>query len=131
MNIETQIWGRCIHFRGIMAETCGAGIRSDSLDDLPCLRRRGKAEPPCGPCDKRSWPTPEYIAQEIAEIEKEVVMFSQAVPLISDLKSRHPKGWSGTVVCPVCAARMHVAISAHNGHARVACSKEGCLKFTE
>ena len=65
-SLYNQIANVCIHYNGLMSDTCKAGIsRTKESDGFPCFRGGSL-------CSKYEWPTEEYITNTISEINKHI-----------------------------------------------------------
>ncbi len=131
-TLREQIESGCIHFNGIQNKTCKAGISYDSMKPpLPCLRNvsHGLAIPEC---PKREWPSEEQIEKELAESEARSNRFMLLTPLLAKIRKDHKgESWRGIEVCPVCKGKIHISITAYNGHTRGQCETKDCLAWIE
>jgi len=129
--------GKCKHFNGVSNEKCEAGVCYKELAGeptagyvmrLPCLPDTPKAVT----CIKREEPTPEEIAASEAKIKEASERFMLALPIIKDMKQKYRKQSAEEVrECPVCKGKLHLAISAYNGHVWGKCETENCLAWME
>ncbi len=137
-SLREQIAGKCIHFNGIMNETCEAGIdyerfRKQSTPDkpvgFPCLRNCENAPA----CEKREWPSEEYIKSQLDEIEQSTERHRKAGAVVADFRERNRgKSAQQTLQCPACGTgELHLSITAYNGHVWGKCTTEGCLAWME
>lgn len=145
---------RCRHFAGVNftdpQKRCKAGVlMSDVTVDesyryqyegrgpiytashsLPCFRD----DDPHGVChcEHQSFPTPEEIAAEDAEVEQMVARFVGARSAIL-AHSKGKRGVSGRIDCPACKAKGALAysVSGYNGHVHAKCDTDDCVNFME
>lgn len=136
--------GWCIHYRspsqGIgkpFLTTCEAGVdyqfEGVKFDQRPCfLTKKGESKPGAVPCPKLRRPTPEEIALAEEFSERRMKMMVTAMQGISDWRKRN-KGRSNSeiVECPVCRGKLHLSISAYNGHVHGHCETPECVSWME
>jgi hypothetical protein len=85
-----------------------------------------------GTCDKFELPTQSEIDAFDAEMEahfKKTVIVNDFIQPMRD--KNKGQGYRETATCPVCKGKLHVSISGYNGHARVLCETDGCVKWIE
>lgn len=127
----------CIHFSGIDAERCKAGVNlRKTFDDttpgigkrIPCIQDGRDRYP----CSGLHLPTAEDLANEESKIDALIASYEKVGTLVKTLKAEHRKDdWIGCVECPVCGGQLHIVISNYNGHARGQCETIGCVNFME
>jgi ssDNA-binding Zn-finger/Zn-ribbon topoisomerase 1 len=137
-SLREQIANKCIHFNGVMNDTCKAGVdyeqfRKQSTPDkpvgFPCLRDCENAPA----CEKREWPSEEHIKARLDEIEQSTQRHLKAAEVVDAFRKRH-KGKSAreAVPCPACGTgTLHLSISSYNGHVWGKCSTPDCLAWIE
>lgn len=120
----------CKHFTGIQTKCCEAGIDYDTHGHmLPCLLIKGER---LGKCDKLEFQTPEEVAASEAEMEEFFVKMRLVEDVVNPLRKEGKKnGYSRIHECPACKGKLHIAINSFNGHARVHCETEGCVRWIE
>lgn len=141
--------GWCIYYRydptaERMADaTCEAGIRYGDVageEDrgistrLPCfLDGNGspKNEGACHCANLRA-PTAEEIAAHEHWVEQRLDLLRTVMTGIKPWRDAH-KGQSAAEVveCPACCGRLHLSISARNGHVHGRCETKGCVSWME
>lgn len=85
-----------------------------------------------GTCDKREEPSDE----EIKAFDERMDLHFKKVELVTKfllpLRREHKgKGYVGVLECPACKGILHVNIASINGHARVMCETEDCVRWME
>jgi len=137
-SLREQIAGKCIHFTGLMNDTCKAGVdyeqfRKQSTPEkpvgFPCLRDCDNAPA----CSKREWPSEDHIQARLDEIEESNERHRKAAAVVAEFRARH-KGESAqeAVPCPACGTgQLHLSITAYNGHVWGHCDTKGCLAWME
>lgn len=137
-SLREQIADKCVHFSGLMNDTCKAGIDYERFRKqaatpgprgFPCLRDYDKAPE----CDKREWPSEEYIRARLDKIEASTQRHLKAAAVVAEFRRKH-KGKSAQeeVPCPACGTgTLHLSISGYNGHVWGKCSTDGCLQWME
>ena len=63
--------------------------------------------------------------------EKAMKQMELAQPVISQWRSKPPRGKQEVITCPVCAGKLHLSQAAYNGHVRARCETQGCIAFIE
>jgi hypothetical protein len=87
---------------------------------------------PQGTCDKFELPSAEEVRAENEAMETHFKQFQLTLPLIERIKREHKdEDWQGVEVCPVCQGRLHLSITAYNGHVWGKCDTEDCLSWME
>ena len=129
-SLRSQIANKCIYFSGILNETCKAGVPYLSGLVLPCFRKATGAEPPC---TRREWPSEEYIAAHLSEIDASEARMRQVAEVVERAALAHGRDedWECDEVCPVCGKKLHLTFAAHNSHFWGRCETEGCLSWIE
>jgi len=129
---------RCVHFNGLMNDTCDKDIAYDSVRleadgkvYFPCLR--GSADTKCEHC---RYPTEEEVDQMEAESEAAFAgTLSAAVVAKADAEARGLKkghGGTGQVKCPACdAGQINYSVAYVNGHMWACCTTDGCVMWME
>jgi len=138
-SLEEQIASRCVHFTGVMNDTCEAGVayaavRDESKpgkDGLPCFR-----DGECIACEKRRFPTTEEVKAEIEEGRLAMERtFTAMAAAQADAKANGFKkgnGGVGSVKCPCCeSGTLGYSVSGYNGHLWGKCSTEGCVAWMQ
>ena len=144
--------GTCKHFNGIGADDqkrCLAGVcyrshvggspsgwalrlpcRREYIEGLTHAQREEVAK--AVPCSRYEEPTAREIEVYEAKLDALLRRMEKSIPLLDKIKADHADtDWSGTVQCPVCSGRLHVGISAFNGHTRGRCETPNCLSWIE
>ncbi|HLX18407.1 MAG TPA: hypothetical protein VKS24_24730 [Bradyrhizobium sp.] len=137
--------GWCIHYRyngnirlGDPADTCEAGVkyslfRDHRFDIRPrFLTKDGKSKPGAVHCENLRLPTPEEIEAHEKWINARMSKMATVQTGIAEWRKAH-KGRSASeiVECPACKGRLHLSISAYNGHIHGKCETEGCVSWME
>jgi hypothetical protein len=144
--------GLCKHFRSpFHHKTCEAGIDYDSVTPEP-ERQLGKGlRLPCrsipvvssspeqleefekrGTCACFLEPTDEEVAVHEKSMKDHIAKMLVVEGAVAPLRQKFAKtGGSETIKCPVCGGKLAVSISSYNGHARVVCSTESCVRWME
>jgi hypothetical protein len=138
--------GWCIHYRASPAFhmkdkpwICGAGVDIDeawagvSHSKQPCfLDDRGNSKPDAVPCAQLRRPTPEEIAEYEAWRTGRMEKLTTVLRGIADWRATH-KGNSHyeIVECPACKGRLHLSITACNGHVHGQCETPDCVAWME
>lgn len=132
-----------MHFAGMMAKTCDAGVNLDELAGttdgrlarLPCSggfpRKEGVA---VVECPHKRLPTSEEIDEDEAWVEKRVEMMKKSTAFFAKVRAMHKgESASGLNDCPVCGQpkALRWKISGYNGHIHAACKTEDCISFIE
>ena len=114
-SLKEQIANKCIHFNGIMNDTCKAGIKYSDVrvdeDDgpykFPCLKQAGE-------CPHVQFRTAEEIDAYVKSIEDRGNKAMVAVVTVKDHYTK-TKEQSGKVPCQ-CGGYLHYAVASINGH---------------
>lgn len=136
--------GWCIHYRynrnlpAGAPDTCEAGVdygqwRGTKFDVRPCfLDKSGQSKPGTVQCPKIRRPTPDEIAAHETWVKACLNRMEAVMAGIADWRKAH-KGRSASEVveCPACKGRLHLSISAHNGHVHGKCETKGCVSWME
>lgn len=140
--------GWCIHYRGITGlrgeevTSCKKGVEYSSfknadgkrlIAEQPCfLDENGNSRPGALTCGHLRRPTPDEIAQSKkwtkARIERLGVVMTAILPWRTKNKG---KSASEVIECPICAGRLHLSISAYNGHVHGQCETKDCVSWME
>lgn len=131
--------GTCIHFNGTQHNSCEAGVNYIALvgrsgvgwaRQLPCFTLDPIDQH--ATCEKYREPTEQELADFEAQIQERIEMYRKASPLVIAFKKEF-KGHSGVVIkeCPVCGGKLHMSITAYNGHVHGQCETRGCLSWME
>lgn len=133
----------CIHYRGISSDgkgglvtSCHAGIDYASFPDRskqPCfLDNSGQSKPGAVHCPQLRQPTPDEIAAHKTWLCERIVLMGVVMNGIGPWRRAHKgKSASEVVDCPACGGRLHLSISAYNGHVHGYCETEGCVSWME
>jgi hypothetical protein len=134
-SLREQISDKCIHFNGTMNDACEAGVTYEKFMTasfgrviFPCWKEHEENQ-----CDKREWPSEEYVQARLDAIEESCERHRKAGVVVADFRKRY-KGKSGqeTVDCPACGTgKLHLSIAGYNGHVWGRCETEGCLAWVE
>lgn len=141
--------GTCKHFNGFHNTHCAAGVCyrdvtpdpdtpgsalrrpcrtipfSDSSDDQEEFAKRGM-------CEKLEEPTSEEIAKFEAGWKRHMDNMALVNKALDPIRKEHKgKSWQGTIECPVCKGKLHLSHSGYNGHMRVHCETEECVRWME
>ncbi len=120
LTLKEQIANKCIHFTGVMNDTCNAGIKyadvrtNDRPYKFPCLCQGGE-------CASRQLLTEEEVEQEVKEI---LGIGTHGLIASLAVKAHYEKTKQdhGKIKCP-CDQNGELAYAvASNGHIRVHCS---------
>lgn len=85
-----------------------------------------------GTCDKRQEPSDEEIKAEEKVMEEHIAKMMIVATFLKPIRHEHKgKGYAGVLECPACKGKLHVNIASYNGHARVMCETEGCVRWIE
>lgn len=127
--------GRCVHFTGIQHKTCRANIAYSQWrgGSLPCIFKKFRDDAPeAPPCAHRRAPTSEEIDAHKRYVDARVEKITLVMRGISDWRAKHRgKSASEVIECPACKGRLHLSISAYNGHVHGHCETEGCAQWME
>jgi hypothetical protein len=132
----------CIHFTGIMRDTCKAGVNYRELAGnpdigfatrLPCISIMSEKHVEKVTCAKQRPETKEEAEAREAEGDAAVARVLSVLPIINALKRTVPKGrfHQDIVKCPICQGNLHVSLVASNHHARAKCETDNCVSFIE
>lgn len=142
--------GWCIHYRHgprVRSEDmrCAAGVRYVDFNGgvtagmfrpghMPCFldEKTGRPEPTAVHCERLRLPTPEEIAEHEAWSKGR---FDNLGIVMKGIKPWREK-WKGkshreVVECPACKGRLHLSISAYNGHVHGKCETDDCANWME
>lgn len=135
-TLREQIENKCVHFNGMMNDTCKAGVDYDSVKvarepgkgwDLPCFKDRK----PCSiTCDKQQFPTAEYVQARLDEIEQSSIRTFGAIAAIQK-HANGKRGVAAVIECPACKGDLHYSIAGVNGHIHARCSTPNCVAFMQ
>lgn len=125
-TLHEQIACKCIHFNGVMNDSCKAGINYSDVRvgkpyKFPCLQQGGE-------CATAKFPTEEEIKTRIEEIEGSS---TKAILAYSDIKSHYDKTKikAGQIPCR-CGGALNYVVASINGHVCANCKSCG-LSFNE
>lgn len=120
-------------------DTCEAGVDYSTMDGVkfdqrPCFLddKTGESKPSALPCEHLRRPTPEEIAAHQGWVAARMDQLGVVMKGIRPWRDAH-KGRSATeiVECPACHGRLHLSISAYNGHVHGRCETAGCVQWME
>lgn len=121
LSLHEQLARKCIHFNGVMNDTCTAGIKYADVRvgkpyKFPCLKQGGE-------CKCAEFLTDDQAKQKAAEIKQHDV---KALTAFLSVKAHFEKtkDQSGTVPCQ-CGGKLHYAVASLNGHIRAKCDSCG------
>lgn len=121
MTIEEQIANRCIHFNGIMNDTCKAGVcysdvRVDKPYKFPCLKQGGT-------CVHAQFLTPEEVE---AEVKLKRAAGMKSIAIYAKVKAHHTETGEmyGKLTCD-CGGELSYHVAPVNGHIWAKCNKCG------
>lgn len=133
--------GKCVHFNGMMNDTCEAGVTyADVIDkttsprSLPCIQKYNTAG---ATCDKCQMPTAEQIAESEAEHRKFMEGMTKArAAIVAHCGGPWKKGTpdsNGHIDCPACGQPQSLGFyrSGHNGHVHACCKTDDCVIWME
>lgn len=132
----------CQHYgRGKGADMiCKAGMDRDKVQVVPVGPKQIKLGPcieghtladPKSHCPKWIRRTREMGEARADSIERSIAIMEKGIPTIDAWRRKLPIGKSETIVCPVCAGRLHLSQAASNGHIHARCSTKDCFNFME
>lgn len=123
-QFKALIQSRCIHFNGMINDTCAAGVNYNSVmviapgsSKLPCLHREGLHG---GSCDKAHFRSEKESEQEA---EREVDASGKTIIAVLAVKHhiKRTGNQSGSLPCPVGCGRNLQYTCFENGHTRGHC----------
>ena len=137
--------GWCIHYRHNRdlkpgePDTCKAGVDLDQLKGTklevrPCFLdgKTGESKPNAMACEKLRRPTSDEIAMNEVYEEKQMAKFFAVREAVLPWRKAHKgKSASEVVECPACSGRLHLSISAYNGHVHGHCETVDCVSWME
>ena len=135
--------GWCIHYRYNRdlkpgdPDTCEAGVDYASWDGIkylqrPCFLDRGQSRPGAAICPQIRRPTEEEMAAHGEWIERRMDVMRVVMVGIGPWREAHRgKSVVEVVECPACKGRLHLSISAYNGHIHGHCETVGCVSWME
>lgn len=117
-SLKQQIACKCIHFNGLMNDTCKAGIKYIDVKPfgplkLPCLQQGGH-------CDKSEFLLPDEVDDRVKEIKVESAKFIVTWMAIKE-KFSQDKKLSGSVEC-TCGGKITYVIAEFNSHVWAKCN---------
>jgi hypothetical protein len=128
----------CIHYRGIGGhDSCAVGVTYDKTfrrGHWPCFMEKATGLPKsdADPCDKLRPPTKEeiatYAAWEARHDDKMRIVLTAVRPWRAKHKGR---SFSEIIECAACKGRLHLSISAYNGHVHGRCETADCVSWME
>lgn len=134
----------CIHYRynrGLKPgapDTCEAGVdyeawRGTKHDAQPCfLTVTGESKAEAAHCPHLRRPTADEIVAHESWIANRMERLGTVMVGIADWRRAHKgKSAAETVDCPACKGRLHLSITAYNGHVHGRCETEGCVSWME
>lgn len=124
-TIKEQIESRCIHFTGLGNDECKCGVKYQDVRDpvarpfkIPCFKDNGLAG---GKCDKVEFPSEEYVAEQVKEIDGRGTKMIKAVIAVK-AHINNTREMSGKIQCPVCGElELRYGCVESNGHTRGSC----------
>lgn len=126
LSLHEQLARKCIHFNGVMNDTCKAGIKYADVRigkpyKFPCLKQGGE-------CVHAKFRTEEEVNKEVAEMNDQG---SKALTAYFNIKSHYEKTkeQSGKIACQ-CGGELHYAVASVNGHIWAKCYSCG-IAFNE
>lgn len=137
--------GWCIHYRAPKGwgpgskghDTCEAGVpferwKGATMKTQPCFLDHGESHPEALPCEHLRRPTSEEIAAHEAWMDAHFEKMRTVMTAVVPWRKKHKgRSHSETVECPACKGRLHLSISAYNGHVHGHCQTEGCVSWME
>ena len=140
-NSPGQKAGWCIHYvappHDMKAEhICAAGVAMKQFQGSPwpCFldRKTGENKPDSAPCEHLRRPTREEIAAHEKWISERFDILGTVITGIKPWRLKNKgKSASEGVECPACKGRLHLSISAYNGHVHGRCETQGCVSWME
>lgn len=132
---KEQIESKCVHFNGLIHDTCDAGVDYDSVSvpgndfrySKPCFKGGS------GECDQCRFPTEEEINEKINRSNLAVERIMKGLALKEEIKQEHGKTYgTGVKECPECGKVLHYRYYGNeNGHLHMSCETENCISFME
>lgn len=129
--------GKCKHFTGIRDAQCAAGVNyvlvsNDFKLSLPCLPAKKSDNREPAECELFCEPTAAEIAEDRAKFDASMDQMRLVMTSIAPLRKEHKgKGYAGIIECPACKGKLHLTISAYNGHAHGRCETPDCVNWME
>lgn len=136
--------GWCIHYRGVsdgkggFNTSCEAGVeyetvRGDKFARQPCfLDEKGQSKPGALSCELLRRPTAEEIAAHEEWREGQMKQMMAVMIGIHPWRKKHKgRSHAEVVECPACKGRLHLSITAYNGHVHGRCETDGCASWME
>lgn len=138
--------GWCVHYRaprignwGNGHDDCKAGVMFNTFDGVPfdqrpCFldRETGESKPGAASCEHLRRPTVEEIAANKAWRGERMGKLGIVLSGIMPWREAHKgKSASEVVECPACKGRLHLSISAYNGHVHGKCETPDCVSWME
>jgi hypothetical protein len=135
--------GRCVHFKGIQHDLCGAGINIRQLVGgpelgwaarLPCLLM--DAEKCTVVCESRKLLTRDEAEAEVSKDRERMKRTLKAVAAAHDDAGRKGfkvgLGGADSMPCPLdCGGRLYYRVASVNGHMHAKCETDGCVSWME
>lgn len=126
LSLEQQLARKCIHFNGVMNDSCKAGIkyndvRGEGPMKFPCLQNGGF-------CESAKFPSPEEVKKRLDEIESAE---SKIIAAYTKIKAHYnkTKELSGTLTCE-CGGQLKYRVASSNEHIWAKCGDCG-ISFME
>lgn len=137
--------GWCIHYRynrgiaaGSFEDTCEAGVNFADWKDIPHARRpcfldkQGNSKKDAATCTLLRRPTKEEIKLHNEWIEGRISRVGKVMEAIHPWRIKHRgRQAQETIACPICSGRLHLSISAVNGHVHGHCETSDCVSWVE
>jgi hypothetical protein len=129
----------CTHYDGqgmVMGDlVCRAGVEYTSLGerhlDRPCYDGHSGAQK-ASVCPKLERISREVATAYVDTSERQFDNFLKVLPVVSAWRNRKaPYAKQGTVECPACQGKLHLAQNDRNGHVQGRCETPGCVTFIE
>lgn len=136
--------GWCIYYRYNrdvkpgQPNTCEAGVDYAAWNGIghasrPCfLDEKGRSKPDAVHCPKLRRPTTEEIALHKGWLDQRFKIMGEVMVGTAPWRKAHEGQSAREVVeCPACKGKLHLSITAHNGHVHGRCETEGCVDWME
>jgi hypothetical protein len=126
LSLHDQLARKCIHFNGVMNDTCKAGVkyadvRIDKPYKFPCLKQGGE-------CPQAEFRTEDQVTELIAKMEEDSTKALAAYIMVKAHYAK-TKEQSGKVPCQ-CGGELHYTVASVNGHIWARCKSCG-ISFNE
>jgi hypothetical protein len=136
--------GWCIHYVGPPGfydrdkrHVCDAGIDMETYHGVtvnarPCFLDVNKSRPGAVACAHLRVPTPDEISAHeawvVSRLDRLGIVLRAVAPWRATNKGR---SHAEAIECPLCQGKLHLSISAHNGHVHGECETPDCISWTE